>query len=255
MTDKLNWGIISTARINRRLIPPIKQAERSKLMAVASRDVDKARAYADEWSIPLSFGSYEAMLAAPEINAVYISLPNTMHHEWTLKAAEAGKHILCEKPLAMTVKEVDEMVAAAKANDVVLMEAFMYQTHPQLAKLKAVLKEGLIGQVQLIKAHFSFTLNAGAQNIRLNNDLGGGAVWDVGCYPISFCQAVAGEPPTNVFAFQQLGETGVDVVFAAQLKFGSGPIAQIDCGFRLPYRAGAEVACGSCAGCFDGAPS
>ncbi len=236
----LNWGIISTARINRRVIPQLKIAARSNLRAVASRTTESAQVYAAEWRIPQAFGSYDALLASPEIDVVYISLPHSLHAEWAVKAAEAGKHILCEKPLALTVADVDRMTAAARANGVVLMEAFMYRTHPLMAKLKTLIADGLIGQVKLVRAKFSFTLEDDS-NIRLKKELGGGSLWDVGCYPVSFCQAIAGSAPAEVMAWQQLNQNGVEVVLTGQMHFPNGMLAQIDSGFALPFRIGAEV--------------
>ncbi|OQY31013.1 MAG: hypothetical protein B6243_09225 [Anaerolineaceae bacterium 4572_5.2] len=240
MTTTLNWGILSSARINRRLIPAVKAATRSTMLAVASRNQDKAQEYAAQWDIPRAYGSYEALLAAPDINAVYIPLPNTLHKEWVIKAAQAGKHILCEKPLAMTVAEVDEMAAAAQENGVTLLEAFMYRMHPQLANLKALIAEGLIGRVKLVSAKFSFTLRD-ENNIRLQKEMGGGALWDVGCYPVSFAQAIAEEDPQSVFGWQRVNASGADTLFAGQMQYRNGITAQIDAGFEIPFRAGAEV--------------
>lgn len=237
---QLNWGIISTARINRRVIPQLKIAARSNLRAVASRTAESAQAYAAKWHIPQTFGSYEALLAAPEIDTVYISLPHSLHTEWAVKAAEAGKHILCEKPLALTVADVDRMTAAARANGVVLMEAFMYRTHPLMAKLTSLIANGLIGRVKLVRAKFSFTLED-ESNIRLKKELGGGSLWDVGCYPVSFCQAIAGAAPVEVMAWQQVNQNGVEVVLTGQMRYPNGMLAQIDSGFALPFRLGAEV--------------
>ena len=241
MTDTLRWGILSTARINRRIIPSLKRADRSRVVAVASRSLEQAQEFAHTWEIPHAFGSYEAMLASPEIDTIYIPLPNSMHYEWAIKAAQAGKHVLCEKPLGLTVQEVDEMTQAAQANKVVLLEAFMYQMHPQLAKLKAVIQEGLIGQVKLVAACFSFTLPEEADNIRLKKDMGGGSVWDLGCYLVSFANTMADGVPQSVYGTQQLDANGVEIMFAGQLNYAGGMVAQINCGFRLPYRVGAEV--------------
>ncbi len=240
MTPTLNWGILSTARINRRLIPAVKAATRSTMLAVASRNTDRAQEYAAQWDIPRACGSYEELLAAPDINAVYIPLPNALHKKWVIKAAQAGKHILCEKPLAMTVAEVDQMTVAAQKNNVVLLEAFMYRMHPQLATLKELIAQGLIGKVKLIRAKFSFTLRD-ENNIRLRKELGGGALWDVGCYPVSFAQAITEEDPQIVFGWQRVNASGADILFAGQMQYRNGIVAQIDAGFELPFRTGAEV--------------
>lgn len=240
MIKKLQWGLLSTARINRRLIPPLGQAGRSELNAVASRNIETAQAFAQQWNIPRTFDSYEALLADPAIDVVYIPLPNSMHCEWAVKAAEAGKHILCEKPLALSVAEVDRMARAAADNNVVLVEAFMYRMHPQLAKIQELLTGGLIGKVKFIKATFSFMLEE-KTNIRLQPDMGGGSLWDVGCYPVSFSQAIAGADPVEVFGWQRLNENGVETLFAGQLRFADGLLAQIDSAFELPFRARAEI--------------
>lgn len=241
MTKTLQWGLLSTARINRRLIPPLGQATRSRLNAVASRNIQTAQAFAQQWNIPRAFNSYEAILADPDIDVVYIPLPNSLHCEWAVKAAEAGKHILCEKPLALSVAEVDRMARAAAANNVVLVEAFMYRMHPQIAKIKELIAGGLIGPIKFIKATFSFMLDE-PTNIRLQPDMGGGSLWDVGCYPISFSQAIAGADPVEVFGWQRLNENGIETLFAGQLKFADGLLSQIDSSFELPFRARAEIA-------------
>jgi xylose dehydrogenase (NAD/NADP) len=240
MTDKLKWGLLSTAGINRAVIPPIKEASRSELLAVASRDEARARAFAGRWDIPRAYGSYEALLADPDVNAVYIPLPNTLHREWAIRAAQAGKHILCEKPLALTVADVDAMTRAAAEHHVVLVEAFMYRMHPQVARLQKLIADGMIGAVKLIKAWFSFTLKD-ERNIRLIKEVGGGSLWDVGCYPVSFLQAVTGADPVEVMGWQRLDAKGLEIGYAGQLAFASGVVAQIECGFDLPARRGAEV--------------
>ncbi|MFQ5577358.1 MAG: Gfo/Idh/MocA family protein [Anaerolineae bacterium] len=240
MTGNLKWGLLSTARINRRIIQPIRQAARSELVAVASRTEARAAAYAAEWDIPRVFGSYQAMLADPGIDAVYIPLPNSLHCQWAVNAARAGKHILCEKPLALTVADVDTMVRAAGENGVVLLEAFMYRIHPQQLKLQALIDDNLIGPVKLIRAGFSFTLRD-QTNIRLKKELGGGSLWDVGCYPVSFAQAVAGTEPVAAFGWQRTHPGGADLSFAGQLQFAGGLVAQISAAFDMPYRVGAEV--------------
>lgn len=240
MPKNLTWGILSTARINRRLIPPLGQAKRSTLKAVASRNLDSAQEFAQTWGVPQAVGSYEALLADPDIDAVYIPLPNSLHREWVIKAARAGKHILCEKPLAMTVADVDAMAQAAQENGVVLLEAFMYRMHPQLAALKQHIADGLIGEVRMVKASFSFTLTD-ERNIRLRKSLGGGSLWDVGCYPISFAQAIAGSDPVEVAGWARVNQNGVETGFAGQMRYPNGIIAHIDSGFDMPFRKGAEV--------------
>ena len=243
MSTTIRWGLLSTALINRSLIPPIRQSERSELVAVASRSLDKAQAYAKEWDIPTAYGSYEALLADPAIDAVYISLPNTLHCEWTMKAIAAGKHVLCEKPIVPTLAELDRIEAAAEANGVTVFEAFMYLHHPQTRAVQAMVREGKIGTLQLITSWFSFYLPPEqSSNIRMNPDLGGGSLWDVGVYPTSMAVAMADAAPEEVWAQQTIGETGVDVVLLGQMRFGSGAVAQIVSSFRTPFRWGTEIA-------------
>ncbi len=239
-TRALRWGLLGTARINRALIPPLRASARNELVAVASRNVGRAETYAREWNIPRVFGSYEAMLPDPDIDVVYISLPNALHAEWTIKAAQAGKHVLCEKPLAVTVDEVDAVRAAAAQAGVVVAEAFMYRHHPQTLEVKERVDGGAIGTVRLVRGSFSFTLTR-PSDVRLNPALSGGSVWDVGCYPISYARYVIGAEPVEVFGWQVTGSTGVDEGFAGQLRFAGNVVAQFDCSFRAPLRAHMEI--------------
>ncbi|HZY41661.1 MAG TPA: Gfo/Idh/MocA family oxidoreductase [Anaerolineae bacterium] len=238
--NKLKWGLLSTARINRAVMPPIQLSKRSELSGVASRDVVKAQAYANDWGLPRAYGSYEAMLADPDINVVYNPLPNHLHADWSIKCAEAGKHVLCEKPFALSVAEVDRVAAAAQANGVVIAEAFMYKHHPQTLKVLDLLAQRAIGDLIAIKGAFTFMLDR-AGDVRWAPDWGGGSIWDVGCYPISFACLIAQAAPVEVFGWQQLGSSGVDVAFAGQLRFANGVVAQIECGFSSPYRTWLEV--------------
>lgn len=238
--SKLRWGLLSTARINSAVIPPIRLSRRSELLAVASRDEIKAQTYADEWAIPRSYGSYEALLADPDVNAVYIGLPNHLHAEWAVKCAEAGKNVLCEKPFALSVAEVDRMAAAATANGVVLAEAFMYKHHPQTLRVLELLEQNAIGELLAIKGAFTFSLNR-VGDVRSVAEWGGGSIWDVGCYPISYALLIARAAPVEVFGWQALGPTGVDVVFTGQLRFADGVLAQFESGFASPYRTWLEI--------------
>jgi predicted dehydrogenase len=243
MSNKIRWGILSTARINDALIEPIRQAERSELVAVASRDLTKAQAYAKEKGIPKAHGSYEALLADPEIDVIYNSLPNGLHCEWTIKAAEAGKHVLCEKPLVISMAEFDRVEAAVKAAQVTVFEAFMYLHHPQTVKVKEMIQAGELGNLQLINSWFHFYLSPErSENIRLRPELEGGSAWDVGVYPSSMAIVMAGVgAPEEVWASQIVGETGVDVAMRAQMRFANGVIAQISSGFRTPFREAAYI--------------
>ncbi len=236
----LRWGLLSTARINRAVIPPIKASPRHELRAVASRAPDRAHAYAREWGIPIAHDSYEDLLADPEIDVVYNPLPNSLHAEWTIRAAEAGKHVLCEKPLALSVEEVDAMAAAAFRAGVVVTEAFMYRHHPQTLRLKALVDGGEIGALRLIRGAFSFTLARPADDPRRIPELGGGSLWDVGCYPVSMARYLVGREPTSVIGWQQTSSTGVDDLFVGMLDFGD-VFAQFDSGFSVPFRTHLEV--------------
>ncbi len=236
----LRWGLLGTARINRALIPPLRASARNELVAVASRSHERAEAYAREWGIRRALGSYEALLADPDIDVVYISLPNALHAGWTIKAAQAGKHVLCEKPLAATPGEVDAMRAAAREAGVVVAEAFMYRHHPQTLRVKELVDGGAIGRLRLVRGAFTFNLTR-AVDVRLDPALSGGSIWDVGCYPISYARYVIGSEPLEVFGWQMTGASGVDEVFAGQLRFAGDVYAQFDCGFRAPFRTHLEI--------------
>lgn len=240
MTQPLNWGLLSTARINRALIEPLTASPRTRLLAVASRSQASADGYAREWNIPRAHGSYEALLADPEIDVIYNSLPNHLHAEWTVKALRAGKHVLCEKPLALSLDEVDAMTRTAQETGKVLAEAFMYRHHSQTLKAKEIVDSGQLGKLQLIKGHFTFTLTREG-DIRLQKELGGGSIWDVGCYPISYARMIVGAEPFEVFGWQVEGPGGIDDSFIGQMRFRDGIHMQFDCGFKSPSRSHIEV--------------
>jgi predicted dehydrogenase len=240
MSEPLRWGILGTARINRSLVPPLRASKRSTLAAIASRDLARAREWAEEWDVPQAYGSYEALLADPSIEVVYIPLPNDLHAEWTVRAARAGKHVLCEKPLAISLAGVDRITAAAHAAGVVVAEAFMYRHHPQTLKARELVKSGALGEVRLVRGSFTFNLTRPG-DVRLEPAQGGGCVWDVGCYPVSFARFVLDEEPVEAFGWQVTGKTGVDETFGGQLRFRSGVLAQLDCGFRAPFRTEIEI--------------
>ena len=238
---KLRWGLLSTAHINQALLPPLRASARNELTAVASRDLDRAKTYAKEQKIPRAFGSYEELLNDPDVDVIYNSLPNSMHKEWTIMAAEAGKHVLCEKPLALTIEDADAITAAAKKAGVVVMEAFMYRHHPQTLKVKELIEGGAIGKLQVIQGAFTFKIS-NENDVRLNPSLGGGSIWDIGCYPISYSRLIASAEPVEVFGWQVTGKSGVDETFAGQLRFPNNVYAQFDCGFRAPDRTHMEFA-------------
>ena len=234
MANAVKWGIISTADINRKVIPGAHASPKVELVAVASRDQARADAYAKTWKIERAYSSYDALLADPEIEAVYISLPNTMHCDWSIKALEAGKHVLCEKPLS---RHTDEVVAAFDAADrtgLLLSEAFMYRHNPQTKRAKQLVDDGAIGALRLIRSAFSYSLYD-EDNIRLRTDVEGGALMDVGCYTTSGSRLFGGEPE-NVHGEAWFGPSGTDWVFAGTLRFPGDVIAHFDCGTAMPER-------------------
>jgi D-xylose 1-dehydrogenase (NADP+, D-xylono-1,5-lactone-forming) len=234
------WGIISTADINRKLIPGAQESPRVDLVAVASRDQRRAEEYAREWGIERAYGSYDALLEDGDIEAVYISLPNTMHCEWSIRAVEAGKHVLCEKPMSRHPEEVEAAFDAAERAGRHLSEAFMYRHNPQTTRLRELLDEGAIGEVRLIRSAFSYSLYD-AGNIRLRTDVEGGALMDVGCYCVSGSRLAAGGEPLAVYGQAWIGETGTDWVFTGAMRFDGDVLATFDCGTALPERDELEV--------------
>jgi D-xylose 1-dehydrogenase (NADP+, D-xylono-1,5-lactone-forming) len=239
-TSRLRWALLSTARINYRLIPAIRAAARSELTAVASRTLDRAQAYAAEWQIPRALGSYEALLADPDVDVIYISLPNSLHVEWTVRALEAGKHVLCEKPLALSVDDVDRIEAAARRAARVAAEAFMYRHHPLTHAVETIVRGGRLGAIHLFKGAFTFPLTRDG-DVRLDPALGGGSLWDVGCYPVSYSCLLADAAPVDVAGWQRTSSSGVDLEFAGMMRFADGCVAQFDSGFMGPLRAEMEV--------------
>ena len=236
----LRWGILGTARINRRVIPAIGLARRSELVAVASRDRARAEAYASEWSIPRAIAGYQALLDDSNIDAVYIPLPNTDHVPWTLAAIAAGKHVLCEKPLALDPHDVDRIAAAAAAARVVVEEGFMYRHEPLTTRVASLVNEGAIGTPRVVVSGFTFSL-AADHNIRLNPALGGGSLWDVGGYPVTYAQLIAGDEPRMVSGNALWHRSGVDEEFVGLLRFGAGMTANIYAGFRAAHRTWLEI--------------
>lgn len=228
------FGIISTAHINRLLIPGAHASDKVELIAVASRDQSRAEAYARDWDIERAYGSYDALLADPDVEAVYISLPNTMHCEWSIRALEAGKHVLCEKPLSRHPEEVEEAFDAAERAGRLLSEAFMYRHNPQTARLAELVRDGAVGELRLIRSTFSYSLYD-AENIRLRTDVEGGSLMDVGCYCVSGSRLLAGEPE-SVFGQAYVGPSGTDWVFTGAMRFPGDVLAQFDCGTALPER-------------------
>ena len=234
MAHAVKWGIISTADINQKVIPGAHASPKVELVAVASRDQARAEEYAKTWEIERAYGSYDALLADPEIEAVYISLPNTMHCDWSIRALEAGKHVLCEKPLSRHTNEVEAAFEAADRTDRLLSEAFMYRHNPQTKRAKQLVDEGAIGELRLIRSAFSYSLYDEG-NIRLRTDVEGGALMDVGCYNVSGSRLFGGEPE-KAHGEAWFGSSGTDWVFGGTLRFPRDVIALFDCGTAMPER-------------------
>src|SRR5262245_8143498 len=237
---RLRWGLLSTARINRLLIPAIRAGARSELTTVASRQLDRAQAYAAEWKIPLALGSYEALLADPAIDVIYNPLPNSLHVDWTIRALDAGKHVLCEKPLALTVEDVDRVADAAKRNGKVAAEGFMYRHQPLTHAVEAMVKSGRLGRIRGYNGAFTFPLTREGDG-RCVPAVGGGSLWEVGCYPLGYSNLLAGAAPFEVFGWQQLAPTNIDLEFSAMMRYADGSVAHLDSGFIGPFRAEMEV--------------
>ena len=243
--EPVRWGVLSVANIGvKRVVPAILASSNGQLMAVASRNPHRARELFAHIPQVRIYGAYESLLEDPEIEAVYIPLPNSMHAEWSIRALEAGKHVLCEKPLAVTVQQGRTMVEVARANDRLLMEAFMYRYHPQTLWALEQVHGGRIGTVKLVHASFAFNVmqSSHPHNIRLQASLAGGSLMDVGCYPVNFCRAVFGHPPSVVTARVYKPDDGqVELTTNAVLDFGDGRFGLIDSSFDLPTRQVAEI--------------
>lgn len=232
--EQLRWGILSTGNISRQFCTGALKASRSRLAAVGSRSEASARDFAATFGIPIVHGSYEALLADPSVQAIYNALPNTMHHEWTIKALRAGKHVLCEKPFAVNAAQTQEMFDVAQRQGLVLMEAFMYRTHPLTHAYAELVGRGEIGDVRLIRTSFCYHTKRIAGNIRFDPTLAGGAMMDVGCYCIDFARFFAGRvDPTRVTATAHIHETGVDDVTSGTMIFPNGIVASFTCAMSV----------------------
>ena len=239
MSRAVKWGILSTANINRNVIPAAHASPKVELLAVASRDQARADDYAKTWEIERAYGSYDALLGDPEVEAVYISLPNSMHCEWSIKALEAGKHVLCEKPLSRHAREVGAAFDIADRTGRLLSEAFMYRHNPQTKRAKQLVDQGAIGELRLIRSAFSYSLYD-ADNIRLRPAGEGGALMDIGCYSVSASRLFGGEPE-KAYGEAWFGPSGTDWVFGGMLRFPGNVVALFDCGTAMPERDELEV--------------
>ena len=232
-------GLLSTANINKEILAGAAESDRVEVVAVGSRTTETAAAYAREHGLERAHGSYDALLADPDVDAIYISLPNGLHHEWTLKALAAGKHVLCEKPYSRRAADVEAAFDAADTAGLVLMEAFMYRHHPQTLKVQELVAAGAVGRICAVKTTFTFPL-ASLSNVRALPELDGGALMDVGCYCISGIRALAGEPE-RVRGEQVTGTTGIDMAFHGTLRCANDVVGQFEASFRSPKRQGLEV--------------
>lgn len=248
-TRRLRWGVLGYARIARTsFIPALRASRNSEFYAIASRDEAKLVECAATGPVARSYRSYEELVRDPDVDAVYIPLPNSMHREWTLKAAAHGKHVLCEKPMGLTAAECREMIVACETHRVTLMEAFMYRYTPRTQKVMEILRSGVLGEIKQVNASFRFLLNR--PSIKLQPELGGGSLYDVGCYPINFVGLVvdtlaggapgAGGLPVKLTA-DCVRQSGVDVNFAAVLQYPSGLMATLQSGFNAYRRINAEI--------------
>jgi D-xylose 1-dehydrogenase (NADP+, D-xylono-1,5-lactone-forming) len=235
----LRWGLLSTARINDALLGGLAASDSGAAVAVASRDLARARTYAESRGIPIAHGSYEALLADPGVDAVYVSLPNALHLEWTERALNAGKHVLCEKPMGRDPVRVAAAFALAQERGLVLSEAFMYRHHPQTIRLAQLVADGAIGPLRSVRSHFSFLLTD-SEDVRLSATLEGGALMDLGCYCVSAARLLAGEPESFAGVHVRGGER-VDVSFAGAMRFGGGVVAAFEASFRSAAGYGLQV--------------
>ena len=249
MERKLRWGIIGTGGIARKLAEAIHQSRTGELAAVGSRRQETADAFGDEFEVPKRYPRYEELIADSEVDVVYNSLPNHLHAEWTIKCAQAGKHVLCEKPLAANVGQAMALIEAVRYHNVFMLEAFMYRCHPQTAKLAELVKEGVIGEVRLIQANFSFDMGISLENIRQQNGAAGGGIMDVGCYTMSMARLIAGAAvgedvaePVEVKGCAHIGaESRVDEWATASVKFPGDIVANLACGTRCGVESGVRI--------------
>jgi D-xylose 1-dehydrogenase (NADP+, D-xylono-1,5-lactone-forming) len=236
----LRLGLLSTANINLKLLGGVRAAEGVEAVAVASRDAGRAEAFAAEHGLGRAHGSYEALLADPEVDAVYIPLPNSLHVPWSIRALQAGKHVLCEKPLTRRPEEAQAAFDAADQAGLVLAEGFMWRHHEQARRLRELVRDRVVGNVRLLRAAFSFFALDRTGDVRLQKELDGGGLMDVGCYCVSAMRLLAGEPE-RVSARQVIGGDGVDVRLAATLAFPGAVLGSFDCGLDMADRSALEV--------------
>jgi len=247
---KIRWGVLGCARIAREnLIPAMQRSSNSEFHAIASREAAKLAECRAKFNVPKTYSSYDELLRDPEIDAVYVPLPNSLHREWTIKAAENGKHVLCEKPMALNAAECRDMAAACAANQVTLMEAFMYRYTARTRQVLEIIRSGALGEIKFISSTSRFLL-ANPASIKLKPELGGGALYDVGCYPLNFIGMVLDEaaqsgpgrsPLPESLSVECVRTGGIDVIFSALLKYPGGLIGSLNCGFNAQKRVYSEI--------------
>ena len=239
----LRWGLLAAGNIAGKFANGLSTIpDQATALAVASRSLEKAEAFAQTHGVKRAYGSYDELLADPEVDAVYISTPNALHAEWAMKTAEAGKHILCEKPATVNAPELERVFEVVRANDVFFMEAFMYRCHPQWTRALELIEAGTIGEVRVLRSSFAFNMGINLGNIRMQNDMGGGGLMDVGCYCVSFSRLIAGEEPCEIKAVAHIGEEGrVDYQMTGILKFPSGIVAEFTSAVQCSVPARANI--------------
>lgn len=237
MSKKVKWGILGYASIAREsFIPALLKAGNSEFYALASRSSDKLRQCGEYFDYPVkAYTNYDQLLDDPQIEAVYIPLPNSLHKEWTIKAARKGKHVLCEKPLALNSKDCRQMIEECQRNNVKLMEGFMYRYSDRIDKVKKIIQENKIGQVKYVNSYF-FSLASRASGDRINPTLGGGSLFDLGCYPVNLVGMISGAEPISI-AVEAIPINGVDRLLSAVLRYETGLIANIHCGWINEFRS------------------
>ncbi|MFS0788914.1 Gfo/Idh/MocA family oxidoreductase [Shouchella sp. 1P09AA] len=244
MAKQLTWGILGTATIARQsMVPGIIESKTGSIQAVASRNLEKAEAFAKEFSIPRAYGSYDELLADPSIEAVYIPLPNHLHKEWVIRAARAKKHVLCEKPIALNQSELEEMKRVCDEQGVFLLEAFMYRHQTRYAHIKEAIENGAIGELRGIRSSFSFNNSEALENFRMKKAYGGGSLYDIGVYPLSLARMIFDEEPEaiTVHSYSPASHDEVDMTAAGLVEFQNGKFLIFDCGMWAAYRNDAEI--------------
>jgi predicted dehydrogenase len=242
MDKVLTWGVLGTGRMAARFVTQVQNLPGHRFVACGSRSLEAATAFATSFNIGNVYGTYGDVLRDEAVEIVYVCLPTNLHREWSIRAVTAGKHVLCEKPLTVNYTEAEAVVAAARTNDVFLMEAFMYRCHPQMTRLIEVLRDGRIGDIRLIQASFSYDMGYQPLNIRMQNALAGGATLDVGGYPVSAARLIAGEEPVECKAVARIGpKSRVDEITGIVLGFPSGIVANLTCGMQVAVEQAVTV--------------